>query len=36
MVGNPVDWISKLQATVTVTLIEEEYVACFFATQMAV
>ena len=36
MAGGPVDWISKLQPFVTASLMEAEYVACFFAVQVVV
>ena len=36
MAGGPVDWISKRQPIVTVSSIEAEYVACFFAVQVVV
>ena len=33
MAGGPVNWISKLQPIVTVSSMEAEYIACFFAVQ---
>ena len=33
MAGGPVNWMSKLQPIVTVSSMEAEYLACFFAIQ---
>ena len=34
--GGPIDWLSKLQPIITVSSMEAEYIACYFAVQVIV